>query len=134
LQKLNASYCVDGYARAKKGLGVIFTTHGPGELSAVNGIAGAFSERVPVLHIVGVPSTGLQSKGAILHHSLGDGRFDAYTNIYKNITIAQASLNKPHITSTSSDAGDEIDRVIVTALKECRPTYLALPTDIVGSR
>lgn len=38
------------------------------------GTAGAFSERVPVLHIVGVPSTKLQKSGALLHHTLGDGR------------------------------------------------------------
>lgn len=35
----------------------------------------AFSEIVPVLHIVGVPSTDLQSKKALLHHTLGDGRY-----------------------------------------------------------
>lgn len=131
--QLNASYAVDGYARVKQGLGVLLTTFGVGELSAVNGIAGAFSERVPVLHIVGVPSIGLQSKKAMLHHTLGDGRFDAYSNIYKEITIAQAHLNRPRKKSGSSDAGEEIDRAIVTALKGNRPTYLTLPTDIVGS-
>jgi hypothetical protein len=36
--------------------------------------AGSFSERIPVLHIVGVPSTKLQAHKAILHHTLGDGR------------------------------------------------------------
>lgn len=35
----------------------------------------AFSEMVPVLHLVGVPSTVLQKDKPILHHTLGDGRF-----------------------------------------------------------
>lgn len=35
---------------------------------------GAYSERVPVVHIVGVPSTVLQKEGKLLHHTLGDGR------------------------------------------------------------
>lgn len=69
----------------------------------------------------------------MLHHTLGDGRFDAYQNIYKNITIAQADLTRPHRKTGSSDAGEEIDRLITIALKTNRPTYLTLPTDIVGS-
>ena len=34
----------------------------------------AFSEHVPVLHIVGVPSTLQQKNKPMLHHTLGDGR------------------------------------------------------------
>lgn len=48
---------------------------GVGELSAINGIAGAFSEMVPVLHIAGVPSTSQQKNKPMLHHTLGDGRY-----------------------------------------------------------
>ena len=73
--ELNASYAADGYARVKEGsIGVLVTTFGVGELSATNGIAGAFSEHVPVLHIVGVPSTAQQKSKPMLHHTLGDGR------------------------------------------------------------
>ncbi|KAL7007882.1 hypothetical protein EMMF5_002529 [Cystobasidiomycetes sp. EMM_F5] len=132
VNELNASYAADGYARVSQGLGVTFFTFGPGEMSACNGIAGAFSERVPILNIVGVPSTGLQTRKALLHHTLGDGRFDAYQNVYKQITVAQASINKPQIRKDGSDVGDEIDRVITTALIEARPTYLTLPTDLVA--
>lgn len=34
----------------------------------------AFSEMVPVLHVVGVPSTSQQKSKPMLHHTLGDGR------------------------------------------------------------
>jgi len=45
------------------------------KLSAANGVSGALSERVPVVHIVGSPATSAQEKGALLHHTLGDGRY-----------------------------------------------------------
>ena len=35
----------------------------------------AFSEMVPVLHIVGVPSTADFRTRPLLHHTLGDGRY-----------------------------------------------------------
>lgn len=35
----------------------------------------AFSEMVPVLHIVGVPSTVQLKTRPLLHHTLGDGRY-----------------------------------------------------------
>ncbi|WP_237578183.1 hypothetical protein, partial [Klebsiella pneumoniae] len=40
---------------------------------ALNGIAGSYAEHIPVLHIVGAPSTGAQQRGELLHHTLGDG-------------------------------------------------------------
>ena len=46
--ELNAAYMADGYARVN-GLGVVVTTYGVGELSAMNGIAGSYAENVPVL-------------------------------------------------------------------------------------
>lgn len=41
--ELNASYAADGYARAK-GVGVVVVTFTVGGLSAINGVAGAFSD------------------------------------------------------------------------------------------
>jgi TPP-dependent 2-oxoacid decarboxylase len=53
--ELNAGYAADGYARIK-GVGAAVTTMGVGELSAVNAIAGAYAEFVPVFKIVGTPA------------------------------------------------------------------------------
>lgn len=49
--ELNAAYAADGYARLK-GIGALATTYSVGELSAINGVAGAFAESVPVVNIV----------------------------------------------------------------------------------
>jgi TPP-dependent 2-oxoacid decarboxylase len=44
---------------------------GVGELSAINGIAGAYTEQVKVIHLVGTTSTAAQKNRAMIHHSLG---------------------------------------------------------------
>jgi TPP-dependent 2-oxoacid decarboxylase len=51
--ELNAAYAADGYARIK-GISALVTTFGVGELSAAAGIAGAYSENVAVVNIVGM--------------------------------------------------------------------------------
>ncbi|KAH8104669.1 pyruvate decarboxylase [Cristinia sonorae] len=127
--ELNASYAADGYARVKEGsIGVVTTTFGVGELSATNGIAGAFSEHVPVLHIVGVPSTAQQKSKPMLHHTLGDGRYDAYYKTFQQFTISQASI------TDAVSAAAEIDRVLTDCVVAARPVYLMLPTDVVHEK
>lgn len=124
--ELNAAYAADGYARVKEGsLGVVVTTFGVGELSATNGIAGAFSERVPILHIAGVPSTAQQKSKPMLHHTLGDGRYDAYLKAAQQFVISYASLQD------KTTAAAEIDRLITECVITARPVYLMLPTDLV---
>lgn len=44
---------------------------GVGELSALNGIAGAYTEQVKVIHIVGTTSLAAQESRAMIHHCLG---------------------------------------------------------------
>ncbi|KAF5382607.1 hypothetical protein D9615_002967 [Tricholomella constricta] len=127
--ELNAAYAADGYARVKENsIGVITTTFGVGELSATNGIAGAFSEMVPVLHLVGVPSTPQQASKPMLHHTLGDGRFDAYEKAAKQFTFSQANLRD------KNDAAAEIDRVLMDCITVARPVYISLPTDLVHTK
>ncbi|KAF7365283.1 Pyruvate decarboxylase [Mycena venus] len=124
--ELNAAYAADGYARVKEhSIGVVLTTFGVGELSAINGIAGAFSEMVPVLHIAGVPSTTQQKTKPMLHHTLGDGRYDAYIKAAENFTISQAIL------TDANTAAAEIDRILTDCMTRARPVYLTLPTNLV---
>ncbi|KAJ7766357.1 thiamine diphosphate-binding protein [Mycena maculata] len=124
--ELNSAYAADGYARVKEdSIGVVLTTFGVGELSAINGVAGAFSEIVPVLHVVGVPSTEQQSSKALLHHTLGDGRYDAYIKAAENFTISQG------IITDKDTAAAHIDRVLADCMTRARPVYLTLPTNLV---
>lgn len=131
--ELNSAYAADGYVRVaqsfnSQSLGVVTTTFGVGELSAINGIAGAFSEHIPVLHIVGVPSTSQLKSKPLLHHTLGDGRFDAYTKAAEQVTASSAILKD------SQNAAAEIDRVITECIIWSRPAYLTLPTDLAYTK
>ncbi|MGE6536253.1 alpha-keto acid decarboxylase family protein [Bacillus luti] len=120
--ELNAAYAADGYARIK-GIASLITTFGVGELSAMNGIAGSYAENVPVIKITGTPTTKVMENGALVHHTLGDGKFDHFSNMYREITVAQTNLTAEH-------AAEEIDRVLRACWNEKRPVHINLPIDV----
>ncbi|KAJ3912863.1 thiamine diphosphate-binding protein [Lentinula edodes] len=123
--ELNAAYAADGYARVKTGsVGAVLTTYGVGELSAINGIAGAYAEIVPVVHIAGFPSLQEQNDKPLLHHTLGDGRYNVYAQAAELFTCSHTILNDANL------APAEIDRVLSDCVLQSRPVYIALPTDI----
>lgn len=130
--ELNSAYAADGYSRMM-GMGVIVTTQGVGELSAINGISGSYAEHVPVLHIVGTSTLSSKSRGTPLHHII-DGKAATdltdhyvYEKMSEHVSCKVASLND------LETAADEIDHVIETILTTKRPGFLYVPTDIVNS-
>ncbi|KAI2602948.1 pyruvate decarboxylase [Hypoxylon fragiforme] len=125
--ELNAAYAADGYARVN-GIAAIITTFGVGELSAVNGLAGAYSEHVPIVHIVGCPSTISQRSGLLLHHTLGNGDFNAFANMSASISCAVAKLNDP------AEIANQIDHVLRECYLRSRPVYIMFPTDMVEKK
>ncbi|RFU73121.1 pyruvate decarboxylase [Trichoderma arundinaceum] len=124
VNELNAAYAADGYARVKK-MGALITTFGVGELSAINGIAGAFSEHIPVVHIVGCPSTISQRNGMLLHHTLGNGDFNVFANMSAQISCEVAKLTNP------AEIATQIDHALRVCFIRSRPVYIMLPTDMV---
>lgn len=134
--ELNAAYSADGYSRVKggvlenpdeggSGFGALVTTFGVGELSALNGVAGAYAEHVGLLHIVGIPSIAAQSKQLLLHHTLGNGDFTVFQRMSANISQTTGVVKDP------TTATDEIDRCIREAFINQRPSYLAFPSNMV---
>src|SRR5499425_380060 len=120
--ELNASYAADGYARLN-GLGALLVTNGVGPLSAINGVAGSYSEHVPVICISGsIPLRSIE-RGLGMHHTMGDGTWDHFLGAYAQVTVARARL-------TPRNAASEIDRLILTAWREKLPVYMELPSDI----
>jgi len=120
--ELNAGYAADGYGRLR-GLSAVVTTFGVGELSAANAIAGSYAEHVPVVHIVGGPSKDAQGTRRALHHSLGDGDFEHFLRVSREITCVQSNL-------MPATATREIDRVLSEVREQRRPGYLLLSTDV----
>ena len=122
--ELNSGYAADGYARVK-GLSALITTFGVGELSACNAIAGANSEHVPLIHIVGTPPEKDQKKHKLMHHTLMDGNFDVFRKVYEPISAYSAVL-------TPENAMIEIPAAIHTAKVKRKPVYLSVADDIVA--
>lgn len=122
--ELNAGYAADGYSRIKR-MSALITTFGVGELSCLNAIAGAFSEHVGLLHIVGVPSTESQAEKLLLHHTLGNGDFTVFKQMSGHISAEVFSVE------SLKDAPEVIDAAIRTAYIHQKPVYLALPTNFV---
>jgi TPP-dependent 2-oxoacid decarboxylase len=120
--ELNASYATDAYARIN-GLGAMVVTHGVGTLSAVNGIAGAYSEHVPVILISGSLPLRAVQRGDLMHHTLIDREKGNLLRMFAEITEVQARL-------TPENAVAEIDRLILTAWRRKLPVYMELPSDI----
>lgn len=109
-------------------MAAIVTTFGVGELSAMNGLAGSYSEHVPVVHIVGVPSTISERNGALLHHTLGNGNFNVFADMNREISVALAKLKDPN------EIASQIDQALRECYMKSRPVYLALPTDMVQKK
>jgi indolepyruvate decarboxylase len=120
--ELNAAYAADGYARIR-GIGAFSSTYGVGELSAINGVAGSFAERVPVVVITGSPATINFRTRPLLHHTLGD--YQIPLRIYEKITAASTEL----VSAESAPA--EIDRVLSACLSHQQPVYISFPSDMV---
>jgi indolepyruvate decarboxylase len=89
--ELNASYATDAYARIN-GIGAMVVTHGVGTLSAINGIAGAYCEHVPVILIDGsLPLRSVQ-RGDLMHHTVADPEKGDLLRIFSEVTAAQTRL------------------------------------------
>jgi indolepyruvate decarboxylase len=119
---LNAAYAADGYARIH-GLAAVNTTYGVGELSAINAIAGAYAEHLPVFHLVGMPNMTIQAGHALVHHTLGNGEFDLFRKMAEPAVCASAIM-------TSQNVAHETERLIAEALYHRRPVYMSFPGDV----
>ena len=116
--ELNAAYAADGYARIR-GAATLTTTYGVGELSALNGVMGSRAHRLPVFHLVGMPSERIQRLGLITHHNLGDTNYDRYQAISGAACCVSAVL-------TPDNCIEELERVIREALRQSMPAYIVI--------
>ncbi|WP_329326370.1 alpha-keto acid decarboxylase family protein [Streptomyces sp. NBC_01689] len=120
--ELNAAYSADGYARVH-GVGAVCTTYGVGELSALCGIAGAYTEHLPLFHLVGMPAMPVQAHHTTVHHTLGNGEFNLFHQMAQPAVCASAIM-------TPQNVAAETERLIAAALYHRRPVYMAFPSDL----
>lgn len=124
--ELNAAYAADGYARVRNGAGCVVTTHGVGELSALNAIAGSMTEQVKIIHVVGQTSLKMQKGRMMIHHSIGFGPdHQIFNKASRDFRVAAAELQ------SAQGAAEEIDRVLRECFVKSGPVYLFVPIDLV---
>ncbi|KAJ6810773.1 putative pyruvate decarboxylase 2 [Iris pallida] len=121
--ELNAGYAADGYAR-RRGVGACVVTFTVGGLSVLNAVAGACSENLPVICIVGGPNSNDYGTNRILHHTIGLPDFSQELRCFQTVTCFQAVVND------LENAHELIDTAISTALKESKPVYISIACNL----
>lgn len=125
-----ATYAADGYGRATGGktVGCVCTTYGVGALNAVQAVAGAFVENVPLVLVNGSPSPAQfnsQRDEGVLWHHMFDG---SYTDlrIFEQITRMAVRIDNPAI------APDLIDAALIACITDSKPVYIEIANSMEG--
>ncbi|XVF76852.1 hypothetical protein PTKIN_Ptkin13bG0300300 [Pterospermum kingtungense] len=121
--ELNAGYAADGYARSR-GVGACAVTFTVGGLSLLNAIAGAYSDDLPLICIVGGPNSNAYGTKRIIHHTIGLPDFSQELRCFQTVTCYQAVVNN------LESARELIDTAILTALKESKPVYISISCNL----
>lgn len=126
VNEVNAGYAADGYARLK-GIGALCVTYSAGALCAVNAVAGAYVEKVPIVLINGTPSIKktltFEQTGFSAHHFISGRETDLQS--FEHITVAAVRIDSPDL------APMLIDSALTRCISERRPVYLELLQDMV---
>jgi pyruvate decarboxylase len=107
-----------GYACAN-GVRACTVTFTVGGLSVINAIAGAYSENLPVICIIGGPNSNDYGTNRILHHTTGDPDFGQELRCFQQVTCLQVviqSLDNVH---------ELVDRAISAAIEHSKPVYIS---------
>jgi indolepyruvate decarboxylase len=128
VNELNAGYAADGYARLR-GIGALCVTYSAGALCAVNALAGAYVERVPVVLVNGTPdikkTLTFEQTGFSAHHFISGRETDLQS--FEHITVAAIRLDNPDL------APMLIDYALTQCVTEKRPIYIELLQDVVDA-
>ncbi len=118
----NAAFMALGYAMATGRPGVVLTTAGPGITNAITGIATAFYEGVPVVHIAGEVPRSAFGRGA-----LQEGSSSALDSVSLMRRITKMSALLAHAGPSASI----LRKALSTAFSGRRgPVFLSLPLDV----
>jgi pyruvate decarboxylase len=123
--ELNAGYAADGYARSN-GVAALVVTYSVGGLSAVNAVACAYAEDLPVLVIVGGINSDSEPQDRLIHHALGEVRYDYQRRIYAEVTAGAFAV------AHAADAPGLIDRAIDLALRRRKPVMLEIACNLAS--
>jgi TPP-dependent 2-oxoacid decarboxylase len=123
--ELNGGYAADGYARVT-GFSAFVVTYMVGGLSALNAVAGAYSDDLPLLLISGGPNTNDAPAHNILHHTIGEKEF------YQQSKCFEPVVAKTFVLKHLEDAPSMIDEAISLCLYRRKPVYLEIACNLAG--
>ena len=123
--ELNAGYAADGYARSN-GVAAMVLTYSVGGLSALNAVACAYAEDLPVIVVVGGINSDSEWQDKIIHHALGEVRYDYQREIYAHVTAGAFSVRQ------AADAPAMIDGAIDLALRRRKPVMLEIACNLAS--
>ena len=123
--ELNAGYAADGYARSN-GVAAMVLTYSVGGLSALNAVACAYAEDLPVIVVVGGINSDSEWQDKIIHHALGEVRYDYQREIYAHVTAGAFSVRH------AADAPAMIDGAIDLALRRRKPVMLEIACNLAS--
>ena len=112
-----AAFMADGYARAKRGVGVCMSTVGPGAVNLVSGIAASFKAQIPVLAITGIHDQIILEKDSF--HEMDQ------VGLFRPITKWSACIHQPE---KVPEMMRKAFRVALTGRRG--PVHLAIPSDV----
>jgi acetolactate synthase I/II/III large subunit len=120
--EFSAAAMADGYSRSGAGLGVVAATSGGGALNVVPGLGESLASRVPVLALIGQPSTALDGRGSFQDLSGRNGALDAEA-LFSAVSLYCHRVTEP------ADIVPALSRAIAAA-RSGGPAVLLLPKDI----
>jgi indolepyruvate decarboxylase len=122
----SAVYAADAAARWRNAPSAVMLTYGAGALNAVNAIAQAYMEYVPLLVFAGYPSQQEAASGLLLHHQVSD--LNAQRRILTEVTCGQCRLDDP------ATAAQQLTEMIQRAISESKPVLIELPRDMANAQ
>ena len=125
--ELNAGYAADGYARTK-GVGVVVSTYGAGELCVFGALGGAHAENSKVVHLTGMPGLNEQAGNYRSHHMIADQQpnYELFIDMAKPLTAGGNGA----VMITAENCVYETERLIAAMMYHSKPINFCFPRDM----
>lgn len=120
--EFSAATMADGYSRSGMGLGVVAATAGGGCLNTVPGLGESLASRVPVLALIGQPSTEMDGRGSFQDTSGCNGALDAHA-LFSTVSVFCRRVCTP------AEAVAALPEAVAAARKG-GPAVLLLPKNV----
>lgn len=123
-----SAMAADAYFRINNEMAGVCVTSGPGAINALNGVAGAFQDSIPMIIVSGQTKTVLMTRNSGLDlRTLGNQEFDIMSALGKMTKFSETVMD-------AEDIRYYLEKAFFLALNgRPGPCWLEVPVDIQGS-